>query len=150
MSPPGDNRKETPEQSRARFWSHVEKTSGCWLWKAAAFDSGYGVFSLKNRALRAHRHAWELEHGQPAHGLLLHSCNVRRCVRPDHLREGSHEENMADMVAAGNHHNARKTHCPRGHSLLDAYRTRTGTRACRVCYREHASAYRAKKKGVAP
>lgn len=33
----------------------------------------------------------------------------------DNLAWGTHVDNMADMVGHGNHHSARKTHCPAGH-----------------------------------
>lgn len=32
---------------------------------------------------------------------LLHSCDNPPCVNPDHLRPGTHKENMADMMAKG-------------------------------------------------
>jgi hypothetical protein len=46
----------TPEE---RFWSNTLKTSGCWLWQGKRDRKGYGVFSLKNCQLRAHRVAYE-------------------------------------------------------------------------------------------
>lgn len=33
--------------------------------------------------------------------LVLHSCDTPLCVNPDHLRVGTHVDNMADMKARG-------------------------------------------------
>lgn len=50
----------------------------------------------------AHRMRWLLEVGEiPAGTMVLHNCNNKRCVRLDHLRLGSHIENMDDVSRAG-------------------------------------------------
>jgi hypothetical protein len=79
-----------------RFWSHVQKTAGCWTWKGATRSGGYGVFRDGTRSVSAHRFAWEMEYGPIPHEtgadgtpipwLISHMCGNRRCVRPDHLR----------------------------------------------------------------
>lgn len=92
---------------RDRFWAKVRKTGGCWLWTAAAFPDGYGLFKLGTKAtdgpVRAHRLSFELAHGRPPRkGLLVcHTCDNPRCVRPDHLWEGTVSENARDSIAKG-------------------------------------------------
>lgn len=50
----------------------------------------------------AHRMRWLLEVGEiPAGLMVLHNCNNKQCVRLDHLRLGSHIENMDDVSRAG-------------------------------------------------
>lgn len=50
----------------------------------------------------AHRASWIARNGPIPVGLLvLHECDVRNCINPDHLRVGTHEDNAADMVKRG-------------------------------------------------
>lgn len=53
-----------------------------------------------NRVL-IHRLAWEAHNAEPIpEGMhILHSCDNPRCFNPAHLRVGTHQENMDDMVA---------------------------------------------------
>lgn len=85
-----------------RFWAKVNRTDGCWLWTAASTGRGYGVIQREGRARVAHRVAWELTNGPIPEGLMVrHRCDVRLCVRPDHLELGEHADNMADMRVRG-------------------------------------------------
>lgn len=83
-----------------RFWTHVARGDGCWEWQSTRHTHGYGLFWDGRKQVRAHRYAWEMEHGPiPPGQSVLHSCDNRRCVRLDHLRLGTQRDNMADMDA---------------------------------------------------
>jgi hypothetical protein len=86
-----------------RFWSKVEKTDGCWLWKAKSKDwDGYGLFSANGRSVRAHRFSWQLANGRkPGKMLVCHRCDNPACVRPDHLFLGTACDNFRDCLAKG-------------------------------------------------
>ena len=87
----------------ARFWSKVDKRSpkGCWDWTASLRPDGYGQFSL-GTMVKANRASWLLSYGPIPQGLsVLHRCDNRRCVRPDHLFLGTQADNIRDMVAKG-------------------------------------------------
>lgn len=73
--------------------------SGCWLWTAAIDKrTDYGWFSMGvGKQTQAHRAAYEIFKGRIPDGMhVLHSCDVRSCVNPNHLRCGDHVENMGD------------------------------------------------------
>lgn len=86
----------------SRFWAKVDKSGDCWLWTAHLRSDSYGSFKNKETMQLAHRVSWELHFGQVPDGMcVLHRCDVRSCVRPDHLFLGTQVDNMADMVAKG-------------------------------------------------
>ena len=129
------------------FWKKVRKTtSGCWGWVGASSGAGYGHTRIGGRNISAHRTSWELHFGAVPDGMcVLHRCDNRRCVRPDHLFLGTLSDNSRDCVEKGRHGQARKTHCKRGHEFNEA-NTYTrhdgrGGRACRACNRIAVDAY---------
>lgn len=87
-----------------RFWSKVVKVQtldGCWYWTGAIQENGYGRFKLDDKIELAHRVSWLLEYGSLPEGQVLHKCDVRRCVRPSHLWEGTSSDNNKDCIEKG-------------------------------------------------
>lgn len=90
------------ENDKERFFAKVKKTKGCWIWDGARWDNGYGVFTKDGKNLKAHRISWLIHFGKiPAHLCICHTCDVKWCVRPDHLFIGTHGDNMRDMERKG-------------------------------------------------
>lgn len=78
-----------------RFWTRVSKTGCCWLWFGTPHKSGYGKLMVGKRYRLAHQIAYELTHGAiPDDKIITHDCDVKLCVRPDHLRLGTKSSNM--------------------------------------------------------
>lgn len=131
-----------------RFWSRVHKTETCWLWTGAVSSNGYGAFSTGSttddslKQVSAHRYVYELLKGAISDGLTIdHLCRVRNCVNPDHLEMVTQRENTrrgTSPVA----HNAKKTHCTRGHlfSANNTWTAKNGARHCRTCQRNRQKA----------
>jgi hypothetical protein len=74
----------------------------CHEWPGGRISSGYGAVRVKGKQQLAHRVAWEQAHGRiPKGKLVLHRCDNKICVNPQHLFLGSHANNTHDMVAKG-------------------------------------------------
>lgn len=98
-----------PTDLRTRLDRQTKKTSSCWLFTGAETKDGYGKFQVpacfsptgKPRTVRAHQVAWCLSRGQWPMQAVLHTCDVRLCIRPDHLFEGTAFDNAQDAKRKG-------------------------------------------------
>lgn len=125
-----------------RFNEKVEKTDSCWLWTGALNGKGYGCMSYNGKATSAHRLSYILHKGEIPDGLIIcHTCDIPKCVNPDHLWAGTPSENMKDMFAKDRQGSTsrQKTHCRKGHEFTpENIFSRTNAdgamqRICREC-----------------
>lgn len=88
----------------SRFWNNtIENENGCWEWQGATHaKTGYGIITLEGQARTTHTVSYEQAKGEiPEDLFVLHKCNNRICINPDHLYVGTHDDNMRDMANAG-------------------------------------------------
>jgi hypothetical protein len=98
---------QMPVEALDRFLSKFV-TGGkdeCWLWLGTMHHTGYGVMQITIGGNRMQYRAHQLAHivgggTLPTDGrLLMHSCDVKRCVNPKHIAPGTVLQNNRDAVA---------------------------------------------------
>ncbi len=123
-----------------------EPMSGCWLWVGATGPNGYGHMGFNGKYLSSHRVSFELFKGAiPKNICVLHKCDNKACVNPDHLFIGTHKDNYEDMVKKDRRvtskgkdsYFGKNTHCKNGHeynSINTWFNKKTNNqRKCRIC-----------------
>lgn len=137
-----------------RFWLRVNKNGPvpnnrsdlgpCWIWIGSLNDQEYGIFlDDDGKDVRAHRQCYEMVKGPIPDGHQLdHLCRVRPCVNPDHLEAVTPTVNKL-RGEGWTAINARKTHCPEGHPLVEGnlakWHLEHGQRKCLICSRTKAA-----------
>lgn len=116
--------------------------NGCWIYRGCKNKKGYGVVRRENRNWQAHRWQFRQKKGSLIDGqLICHSCDNPPCINPDHLWQGTPQDNVDDMISKGRtvYANSLKTHCKRNHLLAgDNLRMYNGKRICRACMKIHS------------
>lgn len=99
---PMPNPDISPEACGRLLLSNVKKTAACWLWLGGT-TGGYGrIIGNGHRERLAHRYSWIAHCGPIPRGMfILHKCDVKLCVRPDHLFLGTQLDNMKDCLSKG-------------------------------------------------
>lgn len=82
--------------------------SRCQEFDGAINTKGYGQLAIKQehrgpwKMCMAHRLAWALHNGaDPGGKVVMHTCDNRRCVNPEHLVLGTVADNNRDMRIKG-------------------------------------------------
>lgn len=84
---------------------NVDKSAGpggCWPWRAALNNDGYGKLTIDGKWCLAHRRAWIETHGPIPSGMLIcHTCDNPPCCNDAHLFLGTDADNNADKIEKG-------------------------------------------------
>lgn len=125
-----------------RLLKRTTKISGCWLWKGATNDKGYGQIKVNGKTTYVHRASYEFHVGPIPEGAVLdHICRVPSCLNPAHLDAVTQKENIRRGRLPGLLElQKQKKFCPSGHEYSDTntYLNHRGSRNCKVCAKARA------------
>ena len=112
-------------KNNANF-KHIEyeiDDNGCWNCVSHNCDSsGYPRFYYKNKTYKMSRFVYEVYKEKIKDGnVILHTCDNPKCINPNHLTQGSHQENMIDMANKKRHPIKMKIDVWVEETILDIY-----------------------------
>lgn len=86
--------KDRPDILKCAFARCVKSDNGCWNYR---LDNKYGDIEINGVSYRLHRIVYFLVKGEIPKGyVVMHSCDNRGCINPDHLSAGTVLDNVSD------------------------------------------------------
>ena len=88
--------------------NYIIDDNSCWIWRGNILKTGYGQIKVFGKMYSTHRFSYELHKGTIPNNLeVMHLCNNKLCINPDHLKTGTHKENIQQAIRDGllNHKN---------------------------------------------
>lgn len=143
------------ERQKQNFISKIEKDdNGCWNWTGCCINSGYGRVNINKKTMLAHRASYmmfigeidELQKGGYHGTCVMHSCDNKKCVNPNHLSLGTQLDNVLDRVKKGRSAIVSGIHNPNwkggkgncvscGNEHKHRYSHRNKESRCRACWK---------------
>ena len=79
------------------------KKNGCHVCTSHCSDEkGYVVCTKDGKTKPIYRYIYRFYKGEPKKGMVIrHTCDNRRCINPQHLIIGTHQDNVRDRVERG-------------------------------------------------
>jgi HNH endonuclease len=98
-------RTQTASWDMLRFIANALRSNSdeCCLWPHGKTGAGYGEMTLHGHRRLVHRFVCEVVHGSAPSQKheVAHSCGVRACINPRHLRWDTRKGNHADKIIHG-------------------------------------------------
>jgi hypothetical protein len=118
----------------------INPKTKCWNWTGSLDQQGYGLLWYKHRTERIHRVLYAFFVKPVPKGIgsrriaqIDHICRNHSCCNPDHLELVTERENIIRGISPVAI-NAKKTHCNKGHLLLNKFRKNSTSRIyCPIC-----------------
>lgn len=134
------------EELKARLNKYTYKSGDCWRYNTFNLDgSGHALIRVNYKRYLVHRLSAYifLDFDLESELHILHDpikCKFTNCWNPEHLRVGTHQDNMRDRLV--------RTHCKRGHEYTKSNLSynQYGGRGCKKCKLERQRKRRLKLK----
>lgn len=87
-------------QTYESLLSKAMSDGDCLRWTKCKDKDGYGVSAIKGIKMPAHRAVMSFLTDVTG-AYVLHKCNNRDCINPEHLYVGTQQQNVQDQINAG-------------------------------------------------
>jgi hypothetical protein len=97
----------TYDLDRLKKLTEIDPQTGCWNWKAAKNNKGYGRLKISGKLYSPHRVMFEMKNGPIPRYIegrkvcICHSCDNPACCNPAHLEMGDTAKTCATVWQEG-------------------------------------------------